>query len=81
MTEKVTENGSESKQRIAKVITITNAGARWVVNFEGVVTKRDIHRINRILTVEFTRAQRRYSLNRKKELKNVSKETVTHAGS
>lgn len=67
----VNDNGSpekeESKVR-AKIITIRNVGPRWLVEFEGVVTRRDIHRINRILTVEFTRAQRRYSLERKKAL-------------
>ena len=51
----------------AKVVTIKNTGgARWEVDFEGVVTRRDIHRITRVLRVEFARAQRRYSIQRKK---------------
>lgn len=79
MTEAITKNGSEGEHR-AKVITITNVGPRWNVDFEGVVTRKDIHRINRILTVEFSRAQRRYSMQRKKNLINkTSKENVTDA--
>lgn len=60
-------NPTNNHEVRAKVVTIRNTGsARWVVEFEGVVTRRDILRINRILKVEFARAQRRYSLNRKK---------------
>lgn len=78
MTQSVSQNGNDGEHR-AKVITITNVGPRWNVDFEGVVTRKDIHRINRILTVEFSRAQRRYSLQRKNNLKKSSMENVTDA--
>lgn len=75
--DKLTDNGT--RKSIAKVITITNVGPKWQVEFEGVVTRRDIHRINRILTVEFTRAQRRYSLQRKKAMRPSTTEESTNA--
>lgn len=65
----ITDESSQNNQTVrAKVVTIRNTGgARWEVSFEGVVTRRDIHRIGRILRVEFARAQRKYSVHRKRE--------------
>lgn len=63
---------SESKDKDsvrAKVVHITCKGNRWIVEFEGVVTRRDIKKINRLLSVEFARAQRKYSMSRKRSLK------------
>ena len=69
----MTDETQNNHQRVrAKVVTIRNTGgARWEVEFEGVVTRRDIHRINRILNVEFARAQRRYSTQRKKLIRET----------
>lgn len=65
MIDEVSQNNHKPVR--AKVVTITHTGpARWEVDFEGVVTRRDIHRITRVLRVEFARAQRRYSVLRKK---------------
>ncbi len=66
-TNSISTNNHPPKIIRAKVVTIKNTGgARWEVDFEGVVTRRDIHRITRVLRVEFARAQRRYSIQRKK---------------
>jgi len=77
--ENVKDNGSPEIGVKAKVITIRNVGPRWQVEFEGVVTRRDIQRINRILTVEFTRAQRQYSIQRRKVLRTDTSKEHTNA--
>ncbi len=65
------QNNHKPKVR-AKAVTLRNIGpARWECEFEGVVTRRDIHRISRILKVEFARAQRRYSVQRKKAIQEA----------
>lgn len=68
----MTENNSEPQNNHletvrTKVVTIrSNKTGRWEVDFDGVVTMRDIHRIARVLKVEFARAQRRYSMQRRR---------------
>ena len=53
-----TNNGQPQKR-----ITITNTSqGRWTIDFEGVVTNRDIKKLQRILLVEFAKVQRRRSV-------------------
>ncbi|MEK0325528.1 MAG: hypothetical protein QQN63_07470 [Nitrosopumilus sp.] len=76
------ESGSDNGLKRAKVIKLFSKGGRWTVEFEGLVTRRDIVKINRVLFVEFARAQRRQSIARKRAMglldsKNKDKETLT----
>ena len=74
------ESGSDNGLKRAKVIKLFSKGGRWTVEFEGLVTRRDIVKINRVLFVEFARAQRRQSIARKRAiglLDSKDKETVT----
>jgi hypothetical protein len=43
---------------------MTQVGPRWDITFEGVITRRDLMKLERVLKVEFAKAQRRHSLDR-----------------
>lgn len=57
----MTDN-DKSKQ---KIITLTNnGGPRWSAEFEGRITRRDIVKLNRIISVEYAKFERRRSVTR-----------------
>lgn len=66
----------ESKESVeqTKELEVTKAvhlvkrnGTRWSVELEGRITQRDINHLQRVLRVEFARARRRRSLERRKQ--------------
>jgi len=64
MTESATETVIDSKSgsNHQKKITLTLIGGkRWEAEFIGVISRRDIQKLNRVLHVEYAKVQRRRS--------------------
>ena len=58
---------TDDSDRMNKSITLAsvNGGVKWSAEFSGVVTRRDIAKLSRILSVEFAKHERRRSTARK----------------
>lgn len=54
---------SETPNNHQKKVTITETGGkRWTIEFEGEVTRRDVQKLYRLITVEFAKVMRKRSL-------------------
>lgn len=55
---------NNGKQKPKQITIEQTDGKHWTAKFEGSVSRRDIKQINRVLTVEFARIQRRRTIDK-----------------
>jgi hypothetical protein len=69
----MSNNNSDPK----RIVLTCPGGRRWGAEFEGRITRRDIAKLNRIISVEFAKHERRRSVAKVLQQQGIVKPTPT----